>query len=176
MRTAMLVWAAWLGAAAVGAEEACGGLFNSSARGVIHTPNFPRPFPVPIRCRWIILTNSPSPSIVVYLTQVYVTSGLSVTEYSYYESESYNYGRKVVHRVTDQNVTETKWLWSGYPALIIDFQLDALEGHHLRVLDTLLDVYGFNITFEVGAPVHAHTCNALECSFNGDCVAAADFS
>ena len=66
-------------------EVSCGNRLTAP-RGVIQTPNFPRSFPVPIKCRWVIdvsdipATNS---SIVVYLTQVYVYKGLSFTEYAY---------------------------------------------------------------------------------------------
>ncbi|GLH12061.1 Uncharacterized protein GBIM_16812 [Gryllus bimaculatus] len=164
-------------------EVRCGGHLRERT-GVIQTPNFPRPFPVPIRCRWVIDASAlnistHNVSIVVYLTQLYATAGLTFTEFAYYESDAFHVGEALVHAVTEQNVTLVKWLWSRRPALVVDFALDRLEGNHLRVLDELLDVYGFNITYEISGradPVRGDSCNVMTCSFVGNCFAAADFT
>ncbi|PSN52875.1 hypothetical protein C0J52_14477 [Blattella germanica] len=124
----------------------CGGDISSSDKGTIQTPYFPGPFPVPIRCQWVIDASDRFPpnnySIVIYLTQLYVTTGLTFTEFAYYEKGATSIGRQLVHSVTEQNVTRVHWLWTRSPFLVIDFELDRLEGNHLRVMDNLLDVYG----------------------------------
>ncbi|XP_033345660.1 uncharacterized protein LOC117231380 [Bombus vosnesenskii] len=102
-------------------EVSCGNRLTAP-RGVIQTPNFPRSFPVPIKCRWVIdvsdipATNS---SIVVYLTQVYVS-----------------------HKGTPVSP-------AAFGRTVIEFELDRLEGNHVRVLNNLLDVYGFNVTYQM---------------------------
>lgn len=160
----------------------CGGDVSSD-RGVIQTPGFPGPFPVPIRCQWIIDTADRVPpnnySIVIYLTQLYVTTGLTFTEFAYYEKGATPMGKQLVHTVTEQNVTLVRWLWTRSPYLVIDFTLDRLEGNHLRVMDNLLDVYGFNITYEISGrenPVRPNSCNVILCSFLGNCYANRDFT
>ena len=82
-------------------------------------------------------------------------------------------------QVTDRNATRTTWIRSNTPYLVIDFDLDRLEGNHIRVMDQFLDVYGFNITYEITnrpEPVVGETCNLVTCSMVGHCYAAADFS
>lgn len=160
----------------------CGGEMRSD-RGVIQTPGFPGPFPVPIRCQWIIDAADRVPpnnySIVIYLTQLYVTTGLTFTEFAYYEKGATPIGKQLVHTVTEQNVTLVHWLWTRSPYLVIDFTLDRLEGNHLRVMDKLLDVYGFNITYEISgreSPVRPNSCNVILCSFLGNCYANKDFT
>jgi hypothetical protein len=159
----------------------CGGRLTSD-RGVIQTPEFPGPFPVPIKCQWVIETADrvpPNNSIVIYLTQLYVTTGLTFTEFAYYEKGKTAIGKQLVHTVTEQNVTLVHWLWTRSPYLVIDFTLDRLEGNHLRVMDQLLDVYGFNITYEISGrenPVRPNSCNVILCSFLGNCFANKDFT
>lgn len=72
-------------------------------RGVIQTPNFPRKFSVPIQCRWVIdashNANSQDSSIVVYFTQLLVSTGLTFTEFDYYEPDStFQLGGRLIHR------------------------------------------------------------------------------
>jgi hypothetical protein len=160
----------------------CGGEMTSD-KGVIQTPGFPGPFPVPIRCQWVIDTADRVPannySVVIYLTQLYVTTGLTFTEFAYYEKGATAIGKQLVHTVTEQNVTLVHWLWTRSPYLVIDFTLDRLEGNHLRVMDQLLDVYGFNITYEISGkenPVRPNSCNVILCSFLGNCYANKDFT
>ena len=154
----------------------CGGELTD-VKGSIQTPAFPEPFPVPIRCQWVIDASdrfSSNTSIVVYLTQLYVTTGLTFTEYAYYAKGSTPMGRQLAHAVTEENVTRIHWIWTRSPFLVIDFFLEHLEGNHLRVMDHLLDVYGFNITYEINdnvKPVRSDSCNTLLCSFLGNCYA-----
>jgi hypothetical protein len=157
----------------------CGGTLTAK-NGIIHTPNFPAPFHTPIHCQWLIVKNEneDSASIVVYLTQVFVTGGLKFTEYLYYD-EAYKAGARVVHTVSESSATHVKWLQVSGPYLLIELQLSRLEGHHLRALPRLLDVYGFNITYEISSetnPVRPYQCNTIECRFLGDCYANGNFT
>ncbi|XP_076634885.1 uncharacterized protein LOC143348503 isoform X2 [Colletes latitarsis] len=160
-------------------EMACGDRLTAP-RGVIQTPNFPGPFPVPIKCRWLIdvsdipATNS---SIVVYLTQVYVYKGLSFTEYAYYESESTNFGATLLKEITEGNVFEYRWFRTFRPYLVVEFELDRLEGNHVRVLNDLLDVYGFNVTYQMTEDEpNSGSCSVQDCSFTGNCLISEDYA
>ncbi|XP_067210955.1 uncharacterized protein [Linepithema humile] len=158
-------------------DPLCGGHLTS-LRGVIHTPNFPGPFPVPIKCRWVIdVSDIPSTnsSIVVYLTQLYVYKGLRFTEYAYYESETMNFGAALIKEVTEGNVFEYRRLRTFRPFLVIEFELDRLEGNHIRVLNDLLDVYGFNVTYEMTEEhPNPESCTVRDCSFAGNCLVSVD--
>lgn len=160
-------------------EPLCGGRL-AGPRGVILTPNFPGPFPVPIRCRWVIdVSDVPSAnsSVVVYLTQLYVYKGLRFTEYAYYESETMNFGAALVKEVTEGNVFGYRRLRTFRPFLVVEFELDRLEGSHVRVLNDLLDVYGFNVTYETTEErPNPDSCTVRDCSFAGDCLVAADYT
>lgn len=154
----------------------CGGTLTAS-HGIIQTPNFPERFPVPISCTWIIDASTVvgnNVSIVVYLTQQYVLSGLRFTEYMYY-SEDYKVPSMNVFELSEDDVTNVPWIKFNSPYLEIRFTMDNLYGTHLRALDRLLDVYGFNITYEVDT-VKQYQCNALQCRFLGNCYAKQDFS
>jgi hypothetical protein len=159
------------------ASSPCGG-FLTEKQGIIQTPNFPNPFSVPISCTWIIdagaFWGSPNASIFVYLTQQYVLSGLTFKEYMYY-SDDFKVPSEMETIVKEENVTRTASVQSNSPFLEIKFQLDNLYGTHLRVMDHFLDVYGFNITYEVDTP-KSYQCNTKRCSFLGDCFATKDFS
>lgn len=155
----------------------CGGLLTEK-QGIIQTPNFPNPFNVPISCVWIIdaslFWGSPNTSVFVYLTQQYVLSGLTFKEYMYY-SEDFKVPSEMETVVKEENATRTASVQSNSPFLEIRFQLDNLYGTHLRVMDHLLDVYGFNITYEVDTPI-AYQCNPMRCSFLGECLATKNYS
>ncbi|TGZ48323.1 Cadherin EGF LAG seven-pass G-type receptor 3 [Temnothorax longispinosus] len=161
------------------ADPFCGGHLAGS-RGVIHTPNFPGPFPIPIKCRWVIdVSDIPSTnsSIVVYLTQLYVYKGLRFTEYAYYESETMNYGAALVKEVTEGNVFEYRRLRTFRQFLVVEFELDRLEGNHVRVLNDLLDVYGFNVTYEMTEEhPNPDSCTVRDCSFAGNCLVSTDYT
>lgn len=162
-----------------GFEAGCGE-YLTAKRGVIATPNFPDAFQVPIKCKWVIDASEASLancSIVIYLTQLYVYKGLKFTEYAYYESETTHYGETLIRQVTESNVFEYRWFKTYRPFLVIDFYLDRLEGNHVRVLDDLLDVYGFNITYEMtDKPANAESCSVRDCSYTGNCLVSLDYS
>lgn len=88
--------------------QTCGGRLKGPV-GVIQTPNFPNPFPVPIKCKWIIEHDIVNGTISIYFTQQYTTSGLTFTEYMYYD-ETYKLGERQALSVTEENITRIKWL------------------------------------------------------------------
>lgn len=155
----------------------CGGVLTEK-HGTLQTPNFPNPFNVPISCVWIIdassFWGSPNASIFVYLTQQYVLSGLTFKEYMYY-SDDFKVPSEMETIVKEENVTRTASVQSNSPFLEIKFQLDNIFGTHLRVMDHLLDVFGFNITYEVDTP-KSYQCNSMRCSFLGSCYATLNYS
>ncbi|ETN61560.1 hypothetical protein AND_006779 [Anopheles darlingi] len=159
-------------------SQPCGSTTPLTApHGVLQTPNFPERFTVPISCTWIIDASAivgGNVSIVVYLTQQYVLGGLRFTEYMYY-GDDYKVPSMTVYELSEDDVTRVPWIRFQSPYLEVRFTMDNLYGTHLRALDRLLDVYGFNITYEVDT-VKQQTCNALHCRFLGNCYAKHDFS
>lgn len=172
------------GAATAPTSPVCGGHLTSR-RGIISTPNFPSEFSVPIFCRWILDSSALADasaftmnnSIIVYLSQLYVYRGLSFTEYAYYESESVSFGAASLDAINEGNVFELGWLRTFRPYLVVEFHLDRLEGNHVRVLDKLLDVYGFNLTYEIiEGQENPTSCSLKGCSFAGNCLLASDYA
>lgn len=167
-------------ATAMASTTMCGGTLTAT-RGVIQTPNFPEKFPVPIQCTWIIDTsssNTPEYSIIIYFTQQFVLSGLQFTPYAYY-SDDYKVPEphaQTIFELNEQTVSTISWVRFNSPFLEIKFTMNSLYGTHLRALDRLLDVYGFNITYEVDNNVKQDQCNALRCRYLGHCYATQNFS
>ncbi|CAF4868104.1 unnamed protein product [Pieris macdunnoughi] len=89
-------------------NQSCGGRLKGPV-GTIHTPNFPNPFPVPIKCKWIIEHDIVNGTISIYFTQQYITSGLTFTEYMYYD-DTYKLGERRALTVTEENITRIKYL------------------------------------------------------------------
>lgn len=149
-------------------------------KGVITTPKFPGPFPVPIECEWVIQADASATDammIEVYFTQLYVTDGLTITEYSQYPVD---FGFVTVREVFNKShITQYgQSMLSTLPYLVIRFQLDRLQGNHIRVHDDLMDVYGFNITYEM-RPVgneRSDVCSLYHCSYSGNCLGNADLT
>ncbi|CAB3245601.1 unnamed protein product [Arctia plantaginis] len=88
--------------------QTCGGRLKGPV-GVIQTPHFPNAFPVPIKCKWIIEHDIVNGTISIYFTQQFTTSGLTFTEYTYYD-ESYKLEERRALTVTEENITRIKWL------------------------------------------------------------------
>lgn len=133
-------------------------------RGIIQTPNFPKPFKTPFKCTWKI-SNYEGTQIVVYLTQLYVLNGLNFKEFIFDENKA-----------TRINVTDDyeyrKHIISTHPNMLIEFSMDYLEGNQLRALGGLSDVYGFNFTYEITDDNNLfkhHSCSYTNCSYNGHC-------
>lgn len=85
------------------------------------------------------------------------------------------YIRCLRDRVTEQNLTSVDWVRTQRNYLVVDFTLERLEGNHLRVLDDLLDVYGFNITYEISRVARHHSCSVSNCSMSGHCFVSQDY-
>lgn len=153
----------------------CGGVLRGP-RGVISTPGFPRPYPVPIACRWV-LEAAPRQRVALYLTQFYMREGVTVSEYLFYSDEQLNMGGTLIGSITSE--TEPTHVLSNKPVMVIDFQVREPGNIHHRVLDLFLDVYGFNLTYEMleaNESMRADPCLEHHCSFTGVCLAAADWS
>ncbi|XP_037038030.1 uncharacterized protein LOC119075648 [Bradysia coprophila] len=155
----------------------CGG-YLTATHGIIQTPNFPNKFHVPINCLWIIdgsASTKTNISIAVYFTQQYVLSGLKFTEYLYY-TEDYKVPSQQSSFVWNEDaMTQVSWVQFQSPYLEIKFTMTNLHGTHIRSLNRLLDVYGFNITYEIDE-VKPYRCSALQCHFSGNCYVKQDFS
>jgi len=168
--------------AATGAPDLCGtpkDLPLVGTKGVITTPNFPGPFTVPIKCEWVIQADAAAieTTIEVYFTQLFVTDGLTITEYSQYPPD---FGFVTVREVFNKShITQYgQSMVSTLPYLVIRFQLDRLQGNHIRVHDDLMDVYGFNITYEMrpAGNERSDVCSLYQCSYSGNCLGNADLT
>lgn len=146
--------------------------------GVITTPLFPGPFPVPIECEWVIQADVTADAMIeVYFTQLFVTDGLTITEYSQYPPD---FGFVTIREVFNKSHISQygQSMVSRLPYLVIRFRLDRLEGNHIRVHDDLMDVYGFNITYEM-RPANDErndVCSLYFCSYSGNCLGNADLT
>lgn len=164
--------------ATASSSSQCGGTLTA-LRGIIQTPNFPNKFQVPIQCTWIIDASAiakQNVSIVVYFTQQFVLSGLQFTEYAYYSDDFKVKSDHAVFELNDKTVTQVSWVRFYTQFLEIKFTMNDLYGTHLRALDRLLDVYGFNITYEIDEIVKPYQCNALLCRYLGHCYATENFT
>lgn len=151
-------------------------------KGVITTPGFPGPFPVPIDCEWVIQADptvggADGTIIEVYFTQLFVTDGLTITEYSQYPMVfRYATGREVFNKSHILQYGQS--MLTTLPYLVIRFRLDRLEGNHIRVHDDLMDVYGFNITYEMrpAGNERQDVCSLYFCSYSGNCLGNVDLT
>lgn len=167
--------------AAQSASGSCGGVLLGRT-GVLQTPGFPAAFQTPLTCTWVIDASAhfeaagANASIVVYLTQLYVLSGLRFTGYLVHD-DTFNLRVKSDESfvVQEEDVTQVMWLKFSTRYLEVEFTMDSLHGTHLRALDRFLDVFGFNITYEVADQLKPHQCNTLKCRFLGHCYASSDF-
>ncbi|ELU16131.1 hypothetical protein CAPTEDRAFT_140026 [Capitella teleta] len=152
----------------------CGGYLDGPA-GHIQTPDFPKPFPLPLSCKWILYT-PPGYKAVVYFTQFYVRHGFTMAEYELYEDEDFYIGKTDLGTVNFEEEMESVQPYKPY--LVLRFNVGPTMGNmHLRVEHFLLDVYGFNITYEIIPKVEPQTpaCSVHNCSFLGNCLASRDY-
>ncbi|KAI9565389.1 hypothetical protein GHT06_009181 [Daphnia sinensis] len=148
--------------------------------GTLTTPGFPSAFPLPCTCSWIIDATGfePDSFITLYLTQMYLTRGVKAVQYSF-RNETHAVGRKELdelhaHRPRPYSVYRIKARY-----LEVQVNLDELVNANLRVERRLMDVYGFNITYEIqpnGSRIRSDTCNVVNCTFNGHCYANHNYS
>ncbi|XP_064625990.1 uncharacterized protein LOC135486819 [Lineus longissimus] len=154
----------------------CGGVYDAR-QGFIHTPNFPGRFPAPINCRWLIRAPV-GQRIVLYFTQYYLREGLSISEYDMYHNESLYIGKRNLGEISFED--EITSIIALKPVLVVHLKIREKEigDIHLRVMEYLSDVYGFNMTYEV-VPANSKTrtdaCSVYHCSFLGNCYASKNF-
>jgi hypothetical protein len=149
--------------------------FLTKRFGTLTTPGFPSAFPLPFMCSWIInATGFEADSFVtLYLTQMYLTRGVKAVQYSF-RNETTAIGRKEL----DELHTLRPRPYSVYRIkaryLEVQVNLDELVNANLRVERRFMDVYGFNITYEIQpntSRIRSDTCNVANCTFNGHCYA-----
>ncbi|XP_071037511.1 fibropellin-3-like [Parasteatoda tepidariorum] len=145
-------------------------------KGIISTPNFPNAFPTPINCQWIIEAPFDT-KVAVYFTQFYLKRGFTATEYSHYVREI----RSGVGRLDFGAISassEPTYLVSNQRILVLNMRVRNLDNIHLRVREHLIDVFGFNITYELikkNESIREDLCINHHCSFTGYCLASSDF-
>ena len=157
-----------------GSTTKCGGWLNGT-RGFLHSPNFPRPFPTPLDCRWIIHA-PPGQKIILYFTQFYVRSSFTLEEYTYYQDDGLYVEKNELGEVNFDDYY--KPFVALKPYLVIRFQRQDIGKIHYRVDEFFVDVYGFNITYELvdkNAGLRPDHCSIFQCSFLGDCFASHHF-
>ena len=62
---------------------------------------------------------------------------------------------------------------------LLELSITSLDNLHLRVDDFLMEVHGFNITYDIkplDSPDDTESCSVFMCSFLGNCYASSDFS
>ncbi|XP_069126254.1 uncharacterized protein [Argopecten irradians] len=154
----------------------CGGFLNAS-KGVIHSPNFPDPFPTPILCEWVIKAPLDK-KVMIYFTQYYLRGHFHVFEYDYYKDAGTPYAGE--NKLATVKYEENIWGVAGHKQyVVLRFSVQEMGNIHMRVLDHFMDVYGFNITYEFvdkQSNITKNTCYVQSCSFLGNCIATADYS
>lgn len=125
--------------------RSCDQVIKGANAGTVHSPFFPRPFPVPIHCKWTI--EAPAGKVIaVYLSQFYLRDGFKATEYAFLDS-SLNVGKRELGPFTFDESSAI--ILTTKPILVLELELYDASNIHVRVMDFFLDVYGFNITYKV---------------------------
>ena len=149
--------------------------FMTKRFGTLTTPGFPSAFPLPFICSWIInATGFEADSYVtLYLTQMYLTRGVKAVQYSF-RNETHAFGRKELDELHSLRPRPYSVYRIKARYLEVQVNLDELVNANLRVERRFMDVYGFNITYEIQANtsrIRSDTCNVVNCTFNGHCYA-----
>ncbi|XP_023222070.1 uncharacterized protein LOC111623639 [Centruroides sculpturatus] len=165
-----------IGGASLGQEIVytnCGGTLQDP-RGIIVTPNFPKQYPIPISCRWVI--EAPVNKVIaIYFTQFYMREGVKLTEYAFFADNFYA-GKHEFDPISSDN--RPTYLLTNKPILVFEFVVREIGNIHLRIREYFLDVFGFNITYEIMDKTQAvkkDGCINHHCSYTGRCLAAADY-
>lgn len=149
--------------------------YVNGSNGYIQTPGFPRRFPTPISCQWLIHA-PPGKKIVLYFTQYYMRESFKLTEYDYYKDPDNHRGKHDLGEISFEDEVTSYTVYKSY--LMLSFHVHEIGNIHLRVYDFLLEVYGFNITYEImdrQRPVRTDACSVFKCSFLGNCLATRNF-
>ncbi|KAL5016581.1 hypothetical protein ScPMuIL_006170 [Solemya velum] len=148
-------------------------------RGGYKFSEFPNEFPTPISCEWIIEASTQK-KIILYFTQFYLNSSFTIWDMKYYDSSEKSTidKRKRGEIIIYENRMD--FLVSRRRFVLIRFTAEEIATNmHVRVERYLMNVYGFNITYEIvpsSTAVKENTCSIHKCSFLGKCLANADFS
>ncbi|XP_076341085.1 uncharacterized protein LOC143241747 [Tachypleus tridentatus] len=106
---------------------------------------------------------------VLYETRV------RISEYDFFDKPLAR--SKQVSSVVSSDAEPTRYI--GLKShLVLDLDVRENDNIHMRVMDFFLDVYGFNVTYEVidkQKDGRTDSCIDSHCSFNGICYATADF-
>lgn len=158
--------------------------------GLISTPNFPHPFDAPLTRRWIIdasavsFGNYTKTGIYLYLTQVYLTEGISIAgrqqdplECVHHEDYADTMNRVRTRRDAGKNdvVQNARILYTESPYLEISLHLPSLYSSHLRTKNAFThNFYGFNISYEIvpNTSIRKNPCSFKNCSYLGTCYAS----
>lgn len=119
--SALAAVAAFLTNSLAGAVFRDCGFVSDRERGVITTPGFPGPYPVPIECRWVMRGSSPKQRVALYLTQFYMRDGVTLSEYVYYDAQQGNIGGTPIGGISSE--AEPTHVLSNKPVLVLDFQV-----------------------------------------------------
>lgn len=142
----------------------CGGRLTD-AKGVIQSPNFPKEFPTPIQCEWVIY-NPQTRNTAIYLTQFYLKGFVSVWQFEHYSNQrEYINPRQLA---TLNANSEIQHIVSNKPYTVIRLAVSEINDINVRVLDHIVDVYGFNITYEFldrSSTNLKRTCSINLCSY-----------
>lgn len=159
----------------------CDNLIKNKRFGLITSPFFPNPFPLPIYCRWIIdlssfASKTDNQSLIIYLNEIYVKKGLKFTEYSFFLDENLNIDKNELQFINFNS--NYSFIFTKKKYLVIQFQIDEQIHPNLqaRVLNSPVNYNGFNLTFELTNRSlvkdqfdSKEICSFKKCNFNGRC-------
>ncbi|KAH3695851.1 hypothetical protein DPMN_083309, partial [Dreissena polymorpha] len=153
----------------------CGGEFDKP-QGILQTTNFPGPFPTPISCEWLIRA-PPNKKIILYFTEFYMKDSVFVSSYDAYMSPTLHLNRDDIGEIL-WNYDLSIPLETRKHCLLLRLEVDFIGNRHIRVIEHLLDVFGFNITYEIVDPLVTAQlgCSLKHCSYLGKCIASADYT
>ena len=153
----------------------CDIVFQDVEYGTIFTPNFPTYLHVPIKCQWIIYS-SVGKLITLHFTQFYLRNGLSIHEYTFFVDNSVNVGKSLLYS-SNFDLEGPHYLITNKSYLVIDLELDELENTQFRNQDHFMNVYGFNISFQITTDPQSinKSCSTHSCSLNGHCMVNYNF-
>lgn len=96
--------------------------------------------------------------------------GLKFTEYQVYD-DGFQFNGRDLLVVNETNVVTETTVQTNQSYLVISLKLTNTDGNQLRVLDHFLDVFGFNVTYEMTeGSSRSNGCSMMNCGFNGDCL------
>ncbi|XP_055885520.1 uncharacterized protein LOC106063426 isoform X2 [Biomphalaria glabrata] len=151
------------------------GEFLREKNGTISTPNFPKPFPAPLKCRWILQGTNQS-QIVLVFTQYVLLHSLHIYEYDYFENDTVYINKQFIGEISAENEVGSIVSYRNY--VVLDLKVTDPTNANLKVDQYLTDYHGFNITYLM-LPMKATLpalCSLHHCSYLGNCLVTSDYS